>query len=95
MDFQEEPGRIFAMQDGTLIAEITFPEQDGVAVFDHTFVDGSLRGRGVPGRGPSGPGPGRKSAPGLLLCPKLVCKPPGGGRPAGALNESAFAAFRT
>lgn len=47
MDFQEEPGRIFAMQDGTLIAEITFPEQDGVAVFDHTFVDGSLRGRGV------------------------------------------------
>ena len=33
MDFQEEPGRIFAMQDGTLIAEITFPEQDGVAAF--------------------------------------------------------------
>lgn len=47
MDFQEEPGRIFVMQDGTLVAEITFPEQDGVAVFDHTFVDGSLRGRGV------------------------------------------------
>ena len=46
MDFREEPGRIFAMRDGTLIAEITFPEQDGVAVFDHTFVDGSLRGRG-------------------------------------------------
>ena len=46
MDFQEEPGRIFAMQAGTLIAEITFPEQDGVAVFDHTLVDGSLRGRG-------------------------------------------------
>ena len=46
MDFQEEPGRIFAMRDGTLVAEITFPEQDGVAVFDHTFVDGSLRGRG-------------------------------------------------
>ena len=43
MHFQEEPGRIFAVQDGTLIAEITFPEQDGVAVFDHTFVDGSLR----------------------------------------------------
>ena len=39
MDFQEEPGRIFAMRDGTLVAEITFPEQDGVAVFDHTFVD--------------------------------------------------------
>ena len=56
MDFQEEPGRIFAMRDGTLVAEITFPEQDGVAVFDHTFVDGSLRSRRLPaaGAGPSG-----------------------------------------
>ena len=47
MDFQEEPGRIFAAENGTLLAEITFPEQNGVAVIDHTFVDGSLRGRGV------------------------------------------------
>ena len=48
MEFQQSNGRIWAEnQEGRMVAEITFPEQDGVAVFDHTFVDGSLRGRGV------------------------------------------------
>ena len=49
MEFQKEPGRIYALgEDGTLLAEITFPTgEDGVADIDHTFVDESLRGQGV------------------------------------------------
>ena len=50
MEFQKETGRIYAEKDGELIAEITFPEEDGVAVIDHTFVDDSLRGQGVAGQ---------------------------------------------
>ena len=50
MEFQSETGRIYAEKDGKLIAEITFPEEEGVAVIDHTFVDGSLRGQGVAGQ---------------------------------------------
>lgn len=50
MEFQRETGRIYAEKDGELIAEITFPEEDGVAVIDHTFVDDSLRGQGVAGQ---------------------------------------------
>ena len=50
MEFRKETGRIYADRDGQLIAEITFPEEDGVAVIDHTFVDGSLRGQGVAGQ---------------------------------------------
>ena len=49
MEFQHETGRIFARSDsGRLLAEVTFPEQDGVAVINHTFVDDSLRGQGGP-----------------------------------------------
>lgn len=82
MDFQEEPGRIFAMRDGTLVAEITFPEQDGVAVFDHTFVDGSLRGRAEK-RVWSAPMPeaGLQTTRRRPIC--------------WSAEESAFAAFRT
>ena len=49
MEFQKEPGRIFALgEDGKLLAEITFPTgEDGVADIDHTFVDPSLRGQGM------------------------------------------------
>ena len=50
MDFQKETGRIYAEKEGKLVAEITFPEEDGVAVIDHTFVDDSLRGQGVAGQ---------------------------------------------
>ena len=50
MEFQKETGRIYAERDGQMIAEITFPEEDGVAVIDHTFVDGSLWGQGVAGQ---------------------------------------------
>lgn len=51
MEFQHETGRIFARSDsGRLLAEVTFPEQDGVAVINHTFVDDSLRGQGGAGQ---------------------------------------------
>ena len=52
MDFQREQHRIFAVnENGTVIAEITFPEREkGVYVIDHTFVDESLRGGGVAGQ---------------------------------------------
>ena len=48
MDFQHEKGRIFALDaDGKLLAEVTFPSENGVATITHTFVDDSLRGQGV------------------------------------------------
>lgn len=51
MTFSQEPGRIFARdENGRLLAEVTFPQQDGVAVINHTFVDDSLRGQGVAGQ---------------------------------------------
>ena len=51
MEFRKEPGRIFATDEtGKLLAEVTFPEQEGIAVINHTFMDGSLRGQGVAGQ---------------------------------------------
>ena len=51
MEFCKEPGRIFAADEtGKLLAEVTFPEREGVAIINHTFVDGSLRGQGVAGQ---------------------------------------------
>ena len=51
MEFRKEPGRIFATDEtGKLLAEVTFPEREGVAVINHTFVDSSLRGQGVAGQ---------------------------------------------
>lgn len=49
MEFQKETGRIFAQDaEGKVLAEITFPTgEDGVADINHTFVDESLRGKGV------------------------------------------------
>ena len=47
MEFQREPGRIYAMNADDLAAEITFPDRNGAAEIDHTFVDSSLRGQGV------------------------------------------------
>ena len=38
------------MNGDTLVAEITFPDRNGAAEIDHTFVDSSLRGRGVAGK---------------------------------------------
>lgn len=51
MKFSQQPGRIFARdENGKLLAEVTFPQRDGVAVINHTFVDDSLRGQGVAGQ---------------------------------------------
>jgi len=51
MNFIHEEGRIYAQdENGKVIAEITFPIENGIAVIDHTFVDPSLRGQGVAGK---------------------------------------------
>lgn len=51
MKFSQQPGHIFARdENGKLLAEVTFPEREGVAVINHTFVDDSLRGQGVAGQ---------------------------------------------
>lgn len=49
MDLKHEPGRIYsADQTGKIIAEVTFPQvRKGLVTIDHTFVDSSLRGRGI------------------------------------------------
>ena len=48
MKFQYEAERIYAEDEaGRLLAEVTFPVKDGVANISHTFVDDSLRGKGV------------------------------------------------
>lgn len=53
MDFEHEDGRYFLQDEsGKLIAEINYPPIDGgkSVVITHTYVDPSLRGRGVAGQ---------------------------------------------
>ncbi|MDE6642663.1 MAG: N-acetyltransferase [Muribaculaceae bacterium] len=51
MDFITEKDRIYANDtSGKVIAEVTFPTCNGVAIIDHTFVDPILRGQGVAGQ---------------------------------------------
>ncbi|WP_301893546.1 GNAT family N-acetyltransferase [Mitsuokella multacida] len=52
MLFYEESGRIYAEnENGKVIAEIVFPEvRSGVCEIMHTYVDASLRGRGIAGK---------------------------------------------
>lgn len=49
MDFLYEDNRIYVENDhGKMIVEATFPKiEKGVVNIDHTFVDPSLRGRGI------------------------------------------------
>lgn len=51
-DFQYEHGRIFATDAaGNMVAEVLFPDiTPGMADIRHTFVDESLRGRGIAGK---------------------------------------------
>jgi predicted GNAT family acetyltransferase len=51
MEFERQGNWIFKRDGGgNVVAEVTFPAlRDGVVVLDHTFVDGSLRGRGIAG----------------------------------------------
>ncbi len=51
MNFITENDRIYATDStGNVVAEVTFPTEDGVSIIDHTFVDPSLRGQGIAGK---------------------------------------------
>jgi predicted GNAT family acetyltransferase len=51
MEFTKQSNWIFAKNDkDEIIAEVTFPTvKEGVVAINHTFVDDSLRNRGVAG----------------------------------------------
>lgn len=50
MDFIYESDRVYAVDENSkIIAEINFPEENGVCNINRTFVDESLRGQGVAG----------------------------------------------
>ena len=69
MEFQREPGRIYAEEEGRVIAEVTFPDRDGAADIDHTFVDDTLRGQGGGRPNPRG---GKARQGDVFLCRNLV-----------------------
>ena len=51
MEFHHETGRVYVLgEDGSVLAQVAFPEAAGRADINHTFVDPSLRGQGVAGR---------------------------------------------
>lgn len=51
MEFITDDTRIYAENNGKLVAEITFPEtSENVYSITHTFVDESLRGQGIAGK---------------------------------------------
>jgi len=80
MEFKYESNRIYAEDaDNKVIAEVTFPEKDGVATVDHTFVDDSLRGQGVGGELVKGSSRAdlsvrQEDCGDLSICCFLVCK---------------------
>ena len=47
MEFISERNRIYAVDGGEEVAEVTFPERDGVYVINHTYIDDRFRGQGV------------------------------------------------
>lgn len=51
MEFQVEKNRIYALDaSGKLLVEVTFPALEGnIVAIDHTFVDDTLRGKGIAG----------------------------------------------
>lgn len=51
MEFKTEENRIYAIDgEDKLMAEITFPARNGIAVIDHTYVHPSMRGSGAASR---------------------------------------------
>lgn len=48
MEYRYEPNRIYLVDDGEELGEVTFP-QTGTNTFtiNHTFVNGRLRGQGI------------------------------------------------
>ena len=47
MEYITEKHRIFVMDNGEEVGEVTFPERDGVYVINHTYVDDRYRGQGI------------------------------------------------
>ena len=47
MEYNIERNRIYVVEDGNEVGEVTFPERDGVYVINHTYVDNRLRGQGI------------------------------------------------
>jgi predicted GNAT family acetyltransferase len=51
MEFERKGNWIFKKDDGgNVIAEVTFPNlREGVVLINHTYVDDTLRGKGIAG----------------------------------------------
>ena len=49
MEYITERNRIYAVENGEEVGEVTFPLRDGVYVINHTYVDDRLRGQGIAG----------------------------------------------
>lgn len=49
MEYITENNRIYVVEGGEEVGEVTFPERDGAYVINHTYVDDRLRGQGVAG----------------------------------------------
>ena len=47
MEYNIERNRIYVVEDGEEVGEVTFPERDDVYVINHTYVDDRLRGQGI------------------------------------------------
>lgn len=47
MEYITEKQRIYVVDNGEEIGEVTFPMRDGVYVINHTYVDDRYRGQGI------------------------------------------------
>ena len=47
MEYLTEKHRIYVVENGEEVGEVTFPERDGVYVINHTYVDDRYRGQGI------------------------------------------------
>ena len=47
MEYIIEKHRIYVVDDGEEVGEVTFPERDGFYVINHTYVDDRMRGQGI------------------------------------------------
>ncbi|MDR0357082.1 MAG: N-acetyltransferase [Clostridiales Family XIII bacterium] len=76
MEYTKDTNWIYATDGaGNVVAEVTFPNvEDGIVAINHTFVDESLRGRGIANELISEAydaikGSGKKA---VLICPYAV-----------------------
>ena len=47
MEYIIEKYRIYVVDNGEEVGEVTFPERNGVYVINHTYVDDRMRGQGI------------------------------------------------